>query len=68
MHELHSCIVTKREHGMVSLSSISGKYDFEMFDYDPEIYWLLIFTQSLKFTPQLYFVNLTLSVRSLKTT
>ena len=32
MNELHSCVVTKREHGMLSLSSISGKYDFEMFE------------------------------------
>ena len=32
MHELHSCVVTKREHGMLRLSSISGKYDFEMFE------------------------------------
>ena len=32
MNELHSCVVNKREHGMLSLSSISGKYDFEMFE------------------------------------
>ena len=32
MNELHSCVVTKRNHGMLSLSSISGKYDFEMFE------------------------------------
>jgi len=32
MHELHSCVVNKREHGMLNLSSISGKYDFEMFE------------------------------------
>ena len=32
MNELHSCVVTKRERGMLSLSSISGKYDFEMFE------------------------------------
>ena len=25
MNELHSCVVTKREHGILSLSSISGK-------------------------------------------
>ena len=25
MNELHSCVVTKRKHGMLSLSSISGK-------------------------------------------
>ena len=32
MNELHSCVVNKREHCMLSLSSISGKYDFEMFE------------------------------------
>ena len=32
MNELHSCVVNKHEHGMLSLSSISGKYDFEMFE------------------------------------
>ena len=32
MHELHSCVVTKREHGKVSLSSISNHYDFDIYE------------------------------------
>ena len=32
MHQLHSCRVMKRERNKVFLSSISGRYDFEMFE------------------------------------
>ena len=32
MHQLHSCRVIKRERNKVFLSSISGRYDFEMFE------------------------------------
>ena len=32
MHQLHSCRVMKRERNKVFLSSISGRYDFEMYE------------------------------------
>ena len=41
MNELHSCVVTKREHGMLRLSSKSGKYDFERLEGGTD-HWAVI--------------------------
>jgi hypothetical protein len=32
MDKLHSCSVVNRKNGKVTLSSISNRYDFEMFE------------------------------------